>query len=157
MRAMQDRVEEPLRAATPEPFAAQTRGLILLAHGARDPAWAEPFEHVAATVRAARPGSAVALAYLEFMAPDLLAAGQQLVQAGCREVTVLPLFLGVGGHVRKDLPVLLERLRAQHPAVVWTLAPAIGSDRRLLQAICAIALDALAVSVATDRSPRSPS
>ncbi|MEW6694789.1 MAG: CbiX/SirB N-terminal domain-containing protein [Pseudomonadota bacterium] len=122
--------------------AGRTAGLILLAHGARDAAWAAPFERVAAAVRAARPGLAVALAYLEFMAPDLPSAGAALAQAGCRHVTVLPLFLGVGGHVRKDLPVLLERLRAQHPGVRWTLAPTIGEDARLVAAIAAIALDA---------------
>lgn len=129
----------------PEPVPAvpstPVHGLILFAHGARDPAWAGPFERVAAAVRAARPDLAVSLAFLEFMTPDLPAAGAQLAAVGCRHVTVLPLFLGVGGHVRKDLPGLLEGLRAQHPGVQWTLAPAIGEDARLVQAIAAIALD----------------
>ena len=46
-------------------------GLILFAHGARDPRWAIPFEAVAERVRAARPGVPVRLAFLEFMAPNL--------------------------------------------------------------------------------------
>jgi sirohydrochlorin cobaltochelatase len=42
-------------------------------------------------------------------------------------VTVLPMFLGAGGHVRKDLPLLIDALRAAHPAgLTWTLQPAIG-------------------------------
>lgn len=118
-------------------------GLILFAHGARDPLWASPFERVAAAVRAARPELAVSLAFLEFMAPDLPAAGAALAAAGCRNVTVLPLFLGVGGHVRKDLPRLLEALRTQHPAVRWHLAPAIGEDARLVEAIAGIAIAAI--------------
>jgi len=48
-----------------------TTGLILFAHGARDPRWALPFEAVAARVRAQRPGVPVRLAFLEFMAPTL--------------------------------------------------------------------------------------
>jgi len=32
-----------------------TRGLVLLAHGARDPAWAAPFEAIARRVRALWP------------------------------------------------------------------------------------------------------
>ena len=52
-------------------------GLLLFAHGARDPRWAAPFEAVAAAVRGARPGTPVQLAYLEFMSPTLLEAGAQ--------------------------------------------------------------------------------
>ncbi|HEX5683393.1 MAG TPA: CbiX/SirB N-terminal domain-containing protein [Ideonella sp.] len=117
------------------------QGLILFAHGARDARWAQPFEQVAARVRALQPELAVSLAYLELMAPDLDAAGQALVQAGCREVAVLPLFLGAGGHVRKDLPERLDRLRQAHPGVQWTLRPAAGESPRLVEALAQIAID----------------
>ena len=119
------------------------QGLILFAHGARDPQWAQPFEQVAERVRSQRPGVAVALAYLELMAPDLDAAGAALAQAGCREVAVLPLFLGAGGHVRKDLPERLQRLRTAHPEVRWALQPAAGESPRLVEALAQVALDAL--------------
>ena len=46
-------------------------GIVLFAHGARDPRWAAPFEAVALRVRAQRPDARVALAYLELMAPTL--------------------------------------------------------------------------------------
>jgi sirohydrochlorin cobaltochelatase len=105
---------------------AALHGLILFAHGARDPRWATPFEAVAERVRAARPGAAVRLAYLEFMAPTLVEAGAELAAAGCRSVQVLPMFLGAGGHVRRDLPLLLDALRAAHPAVTFTLHGAVG-------------------------------
>jgi sirohydrochlorin cobaltochelatase len=117
------------------------QGLILFAHGARDARWAQPFEQVAARVRALQPELAVSLAYLELMAPDLDAAGQALVQAGCREVAVLPLFLGAGGHVRKDLPERLDRLRQAHPDVQWTLRPAAGESPRLVEALAQIAIE----------------
>jgi len=101
-------------------------GLLLFAHGARDPNWARPFQAVADRVRAARPGVPVELAFLEFMTPDIATAGRALADAGCTDVAIVPLFLGAGGHVRKDLPVLVERLRADHPQVGWTLSPAVG-------------------------------
>jgi len=75
-------------------------GLLLFAHGARDPQWARPFEAVAACCRAQRGDARVALAFLEFMAPNLVTAGNTLVAAGCTAVDVVPLFLGAGGHVR---------------------------------------------------------
>jgi sirohydrochlorin cobaltochelatase len=103
-----------------------TQAIILFAHGARDPAWAAPFEAVAAALRAQAPGVVVQLAYLEFMTPDLPTAGDALAAQGCTRVTLVPLFLGAGGHVRKDLPVLVDALRQRHPGVQWRLAPAIG-------------------------------
>jgi sirohydrochlorin cobaltochelatase len=117
------------------------QGLILFAHGARDARWAQPFEQVAARVRALQPDLVVSLAYLEFLEPNLDQAGQTLVQAGCREVAVLPLFLGAGGHVRKDLPQRLDRLRQAHPSVRWTLRPAAGESPRLVETLAQIAID----------------
>ena len=120
---------------------AHTTGLLLFAHGARDPQWARPFEAVAARCRAQRGDQRVALAFLEFMAPDLLAGGNALVAAGCTAVDVVPLFLGAGGHVRKDLPVLLARLQEAHPSVRFTLRPAVGEAAALVDAMAAVALD----------------
>lgn len=115
-------------------------GLLLFAHGARDPRWAQPFEQVAATVQAARPAQPVCLAFLEIMAPDIHAAGAELVALGCGQIDVLPLFLGAGGHTRKDLPPLLETLRAAHPGVTFTLHAAVGEAPALIAAIAAHAL-----------------
>jgi len=120
-----------------------THGLILFAHGARDPRWATPFEAVAARVRQARPGALVRLAYLEFMAPTLPEAGAELAAAGCTRVVVLPLFLGAGGHVRRDLPLLLEALCAAHPAVNFTLHAAVGEVDSVVDAMAQVGAQAL--------------
>lgn len=116
------------------------QGLLLFAHGARDPRWALPFEAVLARAVAARPDWQVALAFLEFMAPDLPTAGAALAEAGCTRVDVVPLFLGAGGHVRKDLPLLLDALAAGYPAVLWRLQPAIGEVEHVIDAIAAAAV-----------------
>jgi sirohydrochlorin cobaltochelatase len=121
-----------------------TCGLILFAHGARDPRWAAPFEAVAAQVRSREPGASVRLAYLEFMAPTLAEAGADLVAAGCRTVAVLPMFLGAGGHVRKDLPLLLDALRAAHPGVRFSLHTAVGEQDSVMAAMADVAVRTLA-------------
>mgnify|MGYP006194607697 FL=1 len=121
-------------------MSTSPQGILLFAHGARDPAWAQPFERAASLLRARAPAGehtphVVELAFLEFMTPDLLTAGHTLVQAGCRSVTVVPLFLGAGGHVRKDLPRLMGELQAQHPQVSWQLSAAVGETDALIQAL----------------------
>ncbi len=121
------------------------RGLLLLAHGARDPRWAAPFEAVAQRIRSREPGLSVELGYLEFMAPGLVGAGDTLAGLGCGHVDVVPLFLGAGGHVRKDLPALLQDLGARHPAVEWQLRSAIGEIDSVIEAmaLAAVALTRL--------------
>ena len=116
------------------------RGVLLFAHGARDPRWAAPFEAVAQRMRAAAPTLRVENAYLEFMAPGLAEAGARLAAAGCTTVDVVPLFLGAGGHVRKDLPDRVARLRVDHPAVAWRLREAIGELDPVIDAMAAAAL-----------------
>ena len=116
------------------------RGLLLFAHGARDPRWAEPFERVVQRVRLRDPSLSVELAFLELMTPSLRDAGRTLVHAGCERIDVVPLFLGAGGHVRKDLPELLAELRAAHPSVQWHLRRAIGEIDRVIDAMADAAL-----------------
>jgi sirohydrochlorin cobaltochelatase len=118
-------------------------GLILFAHGARDPRWAAPFEAVAERVRAQRPDAPVRLAFLEFMTPSLPNAAADLVLAGCGHVAVLPMFLGAGGHVRKDLPLLMDALRAAHPATAFTLHTAVGEIDAVMAAMAVAASAAL--------------
>lgn len=133
----------------------QTQGLILFAHGARDPRWARPFEQVAARVRALAPGVRVALAYLELMSPDLQAAGAELAAAGCTEVVVLPLFLGAGGHVRKDLPARIAQLQQSCPTVHWRLQPAAGEAERLVEALAQIAVESIANIAKDEKEERA--
>jgi sirohydrochlorin cobaltochelatase len=118
-------------------------GLILFAHGARDPRWALPFEAVAERVRQALPGSPVRLAFLEFMNPNLPEAGAALAAEGCTRIEVLPLFLGAGGHVRKDLPLLIERIQAAHPGMTVVLHPSVGEAQTVVQAMAEVATSLL--------------
>ena len=127
------------------------QGLLLFGHGARDPNWAVPFESVAGIIRQQRPSLPVELAFLEFMSPTLTQAGQRLAALGCTQVAVVPLFLGGGGHVRKDLPALLADLAQAHAGVSWQLQPAIGEIGSVVQAMAQAAL-----TLADSPSPSDP-
>src|SRR5690606_32233707 len=83
--------------------AMSKTAIILFGHGARDPQWARPMERVRDAVRAAAPGVEVEVAFLEFMQPGLVAAIDCLARGGATHVTVVPMFLAQGGHVKKDL------------------------------------------------------
>jgi sirohydrochlorin cobaltochelatase len=114
--------------------------LVLFAHGARDPRWAAPFEAIAAAVRERAPGLDVRLAYLELMAPDLAAAADALAAEGVTHIDVLPLFLGSGGHLRRDLPPLVDAIAARHPRLAIRLHGAAGEAPAVIDALAAHAL-----------------
>lgn len=110
-------------------------GIVLLAHGSRDPLWRVPVEAVATRVRALEPQALVCCAYLELAEPGLAEGVEQLVSAGARTLRVVPLFFGAGKHLREDLPVLLQGLRERYPDLVFEVLPALGEDPRLLDLI----------------------
>ena len=114
-----------------------TAGIVLFAHGSRDPGWTAPFERLAACVRGRRSDARVALAYLEITPPTLEDAVATLVADGAREITVVPVFLAPGGHVRRDLPSMVEALRARHPAARFRVLPTIGEADAVTAAIAA--------------------
>jgi len=111
------------------------KSLILFAHGARDPGWAEPFRRLRALTQASLPDVTVELAFLELMTPDLPQLAAQQIADGAQQVTIVPVFLGQGGHVRRDLPALMAQLQQAHPDIQFQIAEAAGEDAGVLQAL----------------------
>lgn len=112
-----------------------TTALILFAHGARDPRWAAPFNRLKTMLQARMPDSPVELAFLELMQPSLPETVDGLIGKGISDVTVVPVFLGQGGHVLRDLPVLLDEMRQAHPDARIRVAQAVGENEQVLAAI----------------------
>ena len=129
------------------------KAIVLFAHGSRDPQWHKPIQAVAervaaqlalaATAPSNPPSLVVTCAYLELSSPSLFEEVQRLVDQGCQQIRLVPLFLGVGKHVREDLPQMLADLAGQHPTVVFEPLPAVGEHPDLLDLMARIALDGL--------------
>lgn len=115
-------------------------GIVLFAHGSRDPLWHRPMLAVAERIRQTQPGVAVQCAYLELTPPTLHEAVEALAAEGMRELRVVPMFLGVGKHAREDLPQLLATLRQTHPELRIDCQPPIGEQAAVIELLAAIAL-----------------
>ena len=126
-------------------MAAQqnTHGLVLFAHGARDPEWALPIRRVEQAVRQAQPALPVCCAFLEFMTPDLSQGVDDLIAQGCQSITITPVFLAQGGHLKRDLPLLVAQQRERYPQVTFQLTTALGEDAGVVQALAQAALASL--------------
>ena len=108
-------------------------GLILFGHGARDPRWREPFDRLEKMVSQAHAGP-VSLAFLELKEPNLSGAAQLLVSRGATRIVVVPLFLGTGGHIRRDLPLLLEETSVACNVPVNAVTP-VGEDPTVIESL----------------------
>lgn len=116
---------------------AATQAIILFGHGARDARWREPFDRLQAKLSALRPDCLVRLAFLELMAPSLSEAVAELAAAGVTDIAIVPVFIGRGGHLRRDLPVLVDACRSQFPAIHVTCETAVGEADSVLDAMAA--------------------
>jgi len=119
-----------------------TTALVLFAHGARDPEWANPLRRVQAAIRQRAAGVVVELAFLEFMAPKLHDCAAALVADGATKIVVMPMFIAQGGHLKREVPEMLGQLRSTWPEIQISLGDAIGENEIVVQAMANAALEA---------------
>ena len=112
-----------------------TSGILLFAHGSPDPEWAKPFREILARVQLSAPERVATLSFLEG-SPNLDDGVTVLVEAGVTQITLVPLFLARGGHLKRDLPLLLDAASVKH-GVSFSQLPAIGESEDMLAAISA--------------------
>ncbi len=122
------------------PKGTVARGIILFAHGSRDPLWRGPVDAVARRVHAVDTSVAVACAFLEMIEPDLAGCVAEMDAMDIRHITVVPMFLGVGKHAREDLPRLVADLRTRFTHIVFELQATVGENAQLIDMLATIAL-----------------
>jgi sirohydrochlorin cobaltochelatase len=118
-----------------------TRGLLLFAHGSRNPAWVRTFERLRDEVRVLAPHRAIALCYLELCEPDFASGVASLIARGVTDIEVCPVFLAPGKHTLEDLPALVAQARAAHPNVTFTSRAALLEDDTMRAAIARAVLE----------------
>lgn len=126
----------------PSPITHRS-ALVLFAHGARDPQWAEPFRAISARVAAERKDLTVTLAFLELQPPSLADAITELAGSGHTTIHIAPLFMAQGGHLKQDVPRLLAEIHERRPALTIALLPALGDVPGLRDAIAGWLADAV--------------
>jgi sirohydrochlorin cobaltochelatase len=114
--------------------------IILFGHGSRDALWHLPIQAVAERIRTTSPTTTVTCAYLELTEPSLGDAAAALIRTGVSDITILPMFLGVGRHAREDLPALIADLKQHHPKIAFQVQPAVGENPAVLDLLAQIAL-----------------
>src|SRR4051794_23770380 len=118
-------------------------GIIVFAHGSTVE---EANQGVRAmTAEVARRGNfeLVDTAFLECAPPNLDSSVDRLGNAGATRVVVVPFFLTLGIHLRRDLPGIVEKLRAFHPGVSIEITSPLEGHPALVDAMLGRAREAL--------------
>ncbi len=116
-------------------------GVILFAHGSRDPLWRLPIDAVAHQMQQQWPDLPVACAFLELTTPALPEVVEQFMKQGLECLRIVPMFLGVGRHAREDLPQLVQELQQAYPQVKFELTRSMGEHPAMTALMAQIAAD----------------
>ena len=96
-------------------------GILLFAHGSPVEEANRGVHDLAAKIEADGPYSYVRAAFLDSTQPDLSAGVKQAAEAGVEHLIIIPFFLTVGLHLRRDLPKLVAAAREKHPNIEITV------------------------------------
>lgn len=91
--------------------------LVVFAHGSSVAAANEAVARVTERMAAEGGYELVETSYLEMAQPDLPAAVERVIERGATRVIVIPYFLTLGIHLRRDLPRIVEGIGSIHPGV----------------------------------------
>lgn len=97
---------------TPEEGAT---GIVLFGHGSRVDDANQGVRDLARQIQDAGPYRYVRAAFLELAQPDLDTAVAEAAAVGLRRVIIVPFFLTMGIHLRRDLPNLIAPMKQQFP------------------------------------------
>ncbi|MDP2811290.1 MAG: CbiX/SirB N-terminal domain-containing protein [Rhodocyclaceae bacterium] len=118
------------------------KGIVLFGHGSRSTEYARPFERIRDAMRAKAPEALIESGFLELTRPTLDESIDSLASQGVTEIVVVPVFIGAGRHVLKDLPQLAANAMDRHPDLEIRLAPPVGEAQEVVDAMAAYALHA---------------
>ena len=105
---------------------------VLLAHGSSNNEWSTTFEKM--TQAACSSHKNVSVAYMELSTPSMDEVIRKVITKGFRNITIVPLFLAAGKHLKLDIPQNLDKLKEELD-FNYTLLPAIGEHPMMSFAI----------------------
>ena len=117
-------------------------GIILFGHGSRSAEYSRPFERIREAMAAQQPDTPVELGFLELTRPALDESIECLCSRGVTRITVVPIFIGPGRHVLKDLPQLAANAMERLPGLEISLAAPVGEIQEVIDAMAKFALSA---------------
>ncbi len=108
-------------------------GVMVCGHGSRDVEAITEFQTVAAGIAQRLPQYPVASGFLEFARPIIRDGLDRLRGQGSDHILAVPGMLFAAGHVKNDIPSVLNTYAAQHPGLRIDYGRDLAVDTRLLE------------------------
>ncbi|AXA94621.1 precorrin-8X methylmutase [Massilia sp. YMA4] len=112
---------------------AERLGIVVAGHGSRDPDAVREFEALVELIRARAPNDVVTHGYLEFASPTIADAAVANVEAGARQIALVPGVLLAARHAKNDMPAEMLALARDFPDVDFHFGAPMSLDPKLLQ------------------------
>ena len=109
-------------------------GVMVCGHGSRDEGAVREFAQVAKGLRKLMPDMPVEYGYLEFATPIIRTGLDKLRDQGVTRVLAVPGMLFAAGHVKNDIPSVLNTYAAKHDGVTIEFGKELGIDPKMIRA-----------------------
>lgn len=113
---------------------AKKIGILLCGHGSRDDQAILEFTHFVQEFAKIQPEYPISSGFLEFAQPVINQGLEALKKNGINHIIALPVMLFAAGHVKNDIPSVLQGFIAQNPEIQVDFGRDLAIDPQLLQA-----------------------
>lgn len=114
---------------------SQKSGIIILGHGSRVRKANDLIPKVIKTIKNRLSIDIVEPAYLQLCQPDLSRCIKGLISRGVKKIIIVPFFLFVGNHVRRDIPEIIRKQKAAYSGVEFIYANNLGEDSKIVEIV----------------------
>ena len=104
------------------------KAALIVGHGSRSQEAVAQFNQVVDRVRLNAGFSVVMGAHMELAEPDIPTVIKELADAAITDIVVVPYFLFMGNHIKKDIPDILNEQRLLYPHITFKLGNPIGFE-----------------------------
>ena len=107
------------------------KGVLVIAHGSRAKETETTLETVLSMVKAKIPETIIEYAFMEFSERTVEKGISALAARAVKEIKIVPYFLFMGIHMKKDIPEMVKACAANYPGITIDMGEPLGVDERL--------------------------
>ncbi len=108
-------------------------GLVIAGHGSRDPDGIREFEQMVSLLESQTHDQTVTHGYLEFANPTIEQAITKNINAGSKQIVMIPAILMAARHGKNDMPSEMLVLQRDYPEIEFQLTAPLGLDPLLME------------------------
>ncbi len=117
------------------PGSSEATAICFMGHGSRASEANAAMYRVIDQVKRGAGYDIVEAGFMELSRPSIAEAVQSCVDRGARRILLVPYFLHMGMHMRRDLPDLMREMQARHPDVDIRMSSHIGYHAKLAEIV----------------------